>query len=255
VTDLTLFAVLAGLLGAMVGSFLNVCIHRLPRGESVVHPRSRCPHCGHQIAWFENIPIVSWVVLGARCRSCRARISAQYPIVELATALLFAACAFAFGPTLLFVSRAMFVAAMLALAIIDLRVRILPNVITLPGVVAGLLFSLVLPPGIVSALIGAVAGAAIPWLIGEAYFRIRHIEGLGLGDVKMLAMIGAFLGWQMALVTLFAGSLLGVLVGVPITVIKRDRFYMIPLGTFLAIGAVAATFVGPGLLEWYMGLY
>jgi leader peptidase (prepilin peptidase)/N-methyltransferase len=255
VTDLTLFAAFAALLGAMVGSFLNVCIHRLPRGESVVHPRSRCPHCGHQIAWFENIPVVSWIVLGARCRGCRARISAMYPLVELTTALLFAACAFAFGPTLLFVSRAIFVAAMLALAITDLRERILPNAITYPGVVVGLLFSLVLPPGIVSALIGAVAGAAVPWLIGEAYYRLRRIEGLGMGDVKMLAMVGAFLGWQMALVTLFAGSLLGVMVGVPLTIIKRDRYYMIPLGTFLAIGAVAATFVGPPLLEWYMGLY
>jgi leader peptidase (prepilin peptidase)/N-methyltransferase len=255
VTDTSLFALLAAIVGAMVGSFLNVCIHRLPRGESIVHPRSRCPHCGHQIAWFENVPVVSWVVLGARCRKCRARISPMYPIVELTTALLFAACAVAFGPTLLFLSRAIFVAAMLTLAITDLRERILPNAITYPGVIVGLLFSLVLPPGIVSALVGAVAGAAVPWLIGELYYRVRRIEGLGMGDVKMLAMIGAFLGWQMALVTLFAGSLLGVLVGVPITVIKRDRYYMIPLGTFLAIGAVAATFVGPPLVEWYMGLY
>jgi leader peptidase (prepilin peptidase)/N-methyltransferase len=255
VSETTLFTLLAALIGAMVGSFLNVCIHRLPRGESIVHPRSRCPHCGHQIAWFENIPVVSWIVLGARCRGCRARISPMYPVVELATAGLFAACAMAFGPTLLFVSRAIFVAAMLTLAITDVRERILPNAITYPGVVVGLLFSLVLPPGLVSALIGAVAGAAVPWVIGELYYRLRRIEGLGMGDVKMLAMIGAFLGWQMALVTLFAGSLLGVLVGVPITVIKRDRYYMIPLGTFLAIGAVAATFVGPPLVEWYMGLY
>jgi leader peptidase (prepilin peptidase) / N-methyltransferase len=250
-----LIGVIVATIGAIVGSFLNVCIYRLPKHQSVVFPPSRCPGCGRAIRWYENIPVVSWAALRARCAGCGVRISPMYPLVEAATAVTFVAAWLVFGLTLLLVARLVFASAMIVLAVTDLRDRLLPNAITYPGVVVGLLFSLVLPPGITSALIGAVAGAAVPFLIAEAYYRVRGIEGLGMGDVKMLAMIGAFLGWEMALLTLFAASLLGVAIGVPLTIVKRDRHYLIPLGTFLALGGLAAAFVGPQVLDWYVGLY
>jgi leader peptidase (prepilin peptidase)/N-methyltransferase len=258
VTDappLWLLVSVAAVLGAVIGSFLNVCIHRLPRGESVVHPRSKCPKCGRMLRWYENVPILSWMVLRARCAGCGEPISPMYPLVEAATAITYAAAMYTFGVTPLLPVRLLFASAMIVLAVTDLNERILPNTITYPGVVAGLLFSLFLPPGIVSALIGVVLGGGVPFLIGEIYYRVRRIEGLGMGDVKMLAMIGAFLGWQLALFTLFLASLLGVAVGVPLTRIKGDRFYQIPLGTFLAIGALVAVFVGDPIVAWYAGLY
>ena len=248
-------AILFGLLGAIVGSFLNVCIHRLPKYESVVRPASRCPACGRSIRWFENIPVVSWVALRARCAGCGSRISAMYPAVELTTAVTFAAGYLVFGVTPLLPVRLVFASALIVLAVTDLRERLLPNAITYPGVVAGLLCSAFLPPGLKDALLGVIVGAGVPFLVGEAFYRLRGIEGLGMGDVKMLGMIGAFLGWQLALFTLFAASLLGVLVGVPMTFIRRDRYYQIPLGTFLALGALVAAFAGEAIVEWYAGFY
>jgi leader peptidase (prepilin peptidase) / N-methyltransferase len=250
-----LAAAAVGVFGAVIGSFLNVCIHRLPRHESVIAPASHCPSCGRMLRWYENVPIVGWLALRGRCAGCGARISLMYPLVEAATAAMFVAAWLVFGPTPLFVARLVFASAMIVLAVTDLRDRLLPNAITYPGIVVGLAFSAFLPPGLTSATIGAVAGAGVPFLIGEAYYRLRGIEGLGMGDVKMLAMIGAFLGWEMALLTLFAASLLGVAIGVPLTIVKRDRHYLIPLGTFLALGGLAAAFVGPQVLDWYVGLY
>ena len=247
--------VLAGVLGAVVGSFLNVCIVRLPKHVSVLHPPSRCPHCGRAVRWFENVPILSWLVLRARCAGCSEPISPMYPAVEVTTALTFAAAYAVFGPTPLLAARLLLASALIALAVTDLRDRLLPNAITYPGVIVGLLLSLALPPGLVDSVLGVLLGAGVPFLVGEAFYRLRGIEGLGMGDVKMLAMIGAFLGWQLALFTLFAASLLGVLVGVPVTLIKRDRYYQIPLGTFLAVGALVAAFVGPQVLEWYTRFY
>jgi leader peptidase (prepilin peptidase)/N-methyltransferase len=250
-----LVATLFGGLGAIVGSFLNVCIYRLPRHESVVRPRSRCPACGRSLQWYENIPVVSWAALRARCAGCGQAISIMYPVVELFTAVTFAAAYLVFGPTPLLAARLLLASALIVLAVTDLRERLLPNAITYPGIVAGLVFSLFLPPGIVNAALGVVVGAGVPFVIGEAFYRLRGIEGLGMGDVKMLAMIGAFLGWQLALFTLFAASLLGVLFGVPMTLIRRDRYYEIPLGTFLALGALAAAFAGNEVIAWYAGLY
>jgi leader peptidase (prepilin peptidase)/N-methyltransferase len=248
-------AVLIALVGAAVGSFLNVCIHRLPRHESVMNPPSQCPRCGRRIRWFENVPIVSWLALRARCAGCGERISVMYPLVELLTAVVFVAAYFKFGLTPLLAVRLLFASAMIVLAITDLRERLLPNAITYPGVAIGLLCSLFLPPGVVSALAGVLLGAGVPFLIAEAFYRLRGIEGLGMGDVKMLGMVGAFLGWQLALFTLFAASVLGVLIGVPLTVLKRDRYYQIPLGTFLALGALVSAFAGEEIVQWYAGLY
>lgn len=246
---------LAGVLGAIVGSFLNVCIHRLPKHESVVHPGSRCPSCGRSIRWHENIPVVSWIALRARCAGCGSGIPIMYPAVELVTAGTFVTGYFVFGVTPLLAVRLVFASALIVLAVTDLRERILPNAITYPGIVAGLICSLFLPPGFRDSLIGLLVGAGLPFLVGEAFYRLRGIEGLGMGDVKMLGMIGAFLGWQLALFTLFAASMLGVLVGVPMTLIRRDRYYQIPLGTFLALGALVAAFAGEEIVDWYVGFY
>jgi leader peptidase (prepilin peptidase)/N-methyltransferase len=243
-------------LGLVVGSFLNVCIYRLPRRESVVWPSSRCTSCGRSLAWYENVPIVSWLALGGRCRTCRAPISPTYPIVEAVTAVLFGGAALVYGVTWLLAVRLVFASALIVLFVIDLRHRILPNAITLPGIAAGFVASWFLPPGWLSSLIGAVAGAGTLLLIAEGYFRVRGQEGLGMGDVKMLAMIGAFLGWPLMVLTLvlasFAGSLLG------LTLIATGRGSMqaaLPFGTFLALGAIVAAVVGEPIVAWYIGFY
>jgi leader peptidase (prepilin peptidase) / N-methyltransferase len=247
---------IAGVFGAIVGSFLNVCVHRLPLGQSIVWPASACPHCGRALAWFENIPVASYTALLGRCRTCRGPISLRYPIIEALTAAMFAAAWWYYDPGMLLVSRLVFGCALIVLFAIDLEHHLLPNAITLPGIVAGFAFSLLTEPGWQSSLIGIVVGGAIPYAIAEIYFRIRHEEGLGMGDVKMLAMVGAFLGWQLMLVTLLLGSLSGSAIGIGMIALKRgDMKYALPFGTFLAMGAALAATVGPGLVEWYAGFW
>jgi leader peptidase (prepilin peptidase) / N-methyltransferase len=243
-------------LGLTVGSFLNVCIHRIPREQSLMFPPSRCPGCEHRLAWFENIPVLSYAVLGGRCRKCRTRISIRYPLVELATMAVFVVHGEVFGWTALLVPRLLFACAMVVLFAIDLEHHLLPNVITLPGIAVGLVSSAVLPPGIVDALIGTVVGGGVLWLIGEAYFRYSGHEGMGGGDVKMLAMIGAFLGWKLVLVTLVLSSFLGSLIGVAVIALKRGGLkYALPYGTFLALGALVASIAGDAIVNWYVSLY
>lgn len=244
------------LFGLVVGSFLNVCIYRLPRGESLAWPGSRCTSCGRSLSWHENIPVVSWAALGGRCRTCRTRISVMYPLVELVTGIVFLAGWLIYGPTPLLAVRLFFVCAMIVLFAIDLKHRILPNVITLPGIVVGFVASLVLPPGWISSLMGIVLGGGVLLAIAEAYYRARGIEGLGMGDVKMLAMIGAFLGWRLMLVTLVLASFSGSLVGAALLLSGRGGMkYALPFGTFLAAGALAAAVVGDVLLDWYLSFY
>ena len=243
-------------LGLAIGSFLNVCIYRLPRGESVVHPPSRCPSCGRGLRWFENVPVLGYLLLGGRCRTCRAAVSPMYPIVEAGTALLFLLQYWQLGWQPVLGVRLVFVAAMIALFVIDLQHRILPNVITLPGVVIGVAASLLFEPGWRASLIGVAVGGGALWAIGEAYFRIRGEEGMGMGDVKMLAMIGAFLGWQLMLVTLLIASLAGSVFGGGMILLNRGSMkYALPLGSFLAAGALIATHLGQRLLSWYLGFY
>jgi leader peptidase (prepilin peptidase)/N-methyltransferase len=256
VTTTPAMALVAGLFGLLVGSFLNVCIYRLPRGKSVVFPPSACGSCQRPLRWFENIPVVSWLVLGGRCARCKARISAQYPIVELVTGVLFATTVALtpIGPLL--AARLVFGAALIALFAIDLEHQILPNAITLPGVVVGLAFALIAPPGWRASLIGAAAGGGVLYAIAAGYYYLRHEDGLGMGDVKMLAMIGAFLGWQLMLLTLVLASLSGALVGVALIVSQRGSMkYALPFGTFLAVGAVVAMLVGQPMVDWYLGFY
>ena len=241
--------------GLVVGSFLNVCIHRLPLRESVVWPASRCPNCRAELKAYDNIPVFSYLMLRGRCRSCREPISIRYPAIELATATLFFA-AFTLFDTPILYQRLLFACAMIVLFVIDLEHRILPDVVTLPGIVLGFLFSLFMPPGWLDSLIGMLVGAGALWLMGEAYFRLRHEEGMGFGDVKMLGMIGAFLGWKLMLLTLFLSSFFGSIIGLGVIALKGGNMrYALPFGTFLAVGALVAAVVGDQFVAWYASFY
>jgi leader peptidase (prepilin peptidase)/N-methyltransferase len=269
-----MIAIVIFLFGLTIGSFLNVCILRIPVAESVVLPRSHCPSCGTPIKPYDNIPVVSWLVLGGRCRRCKARISAMYPMVELATGLLFLACYRVFGPDAEALKWAIFAALLIVLTITDLRQRILPDKVNFIGLGLGLLLSLFTHPvdgtamwlanrlfdypppeavlSFADALIGAGVASGLLWLVAEGYFRARGREGMGLGDVKMMAMAGAFLGVQRALLTILLGSLLGSLIGVAVIAIgRKGRDFELPFGTFLGAGAMLVVFFGSPALDWY----
>ena len=248
--------VVAGLCGLLVGSFLNVCIFRLPLGASVVWPASACGGCKRELRWFENIPIVSWLVLGARCARCQAPISIQYPLVEAVTAVLFVLVAALTPVSPLLFARLIFVCALIVLFAIDLAHQILPNVITLPGIAVGLAFALLGPPGWLAAVLGALLGGGLLYAIAAGYYLLRKEEGLGMGDVKMLAMIGAFLGWQAVLLTLVLASFAGAIIGVLLIAAQRGSMkYALPFGTFLALGALVAMLAGQPIIDWYAGFY
>lgn len=241
----------AALVGALIGSFLNVCILRWPAEQSVVSPRSRCPGCGEPIAWYDNIPIFSWVVLlRGRCRRCQTPISIQYPLVELANALIWGLLAWRDGPTLTFLAGAIFFSILLGITMTDAREYIIPDEFSLGGLVIGILFSL--PggfPAISQALIGAAAGFGLLWVVGVLGTRIFKEEAMGGGDIKMMAMVGAFVGWQGVLLTIFLGALIGTLVFVPLSLMGRKR--LVPFGVFLSLGAAATWLAGPAVFAWY----
>jgi leader peptidase (prepilin peptidase)/N-methyltransferase len=250
VTDETLVIVVAGVLGAMVGSFLNVCILRWPREESVVRPRSRCPGCGRLIAWYDNIPILSWLLLRGRCRHCRVNISFQYPLIELATALIWAFMAARYGPDVRALQGAVFFTILLGIALTDAREYIIPDEFSLGGLVIGILFSLAGGfAGVASALLGAAVGFGLLWGVGAAGTKLFKEEAMGGGDIKMMAMVGAFVGWQGVLLTVFLGALLGTLVFVPLSLIGKKR--LVPFGVFLSLGAAATWLAGPMVIAWY----
>ena len=249
-------ASLVVLLGACVGSFLNVCIYRLPRRESLMWPGSRCTTCERSLSWYENVPIVSWVVLRGRCRTCRASVSWMYPAVEMVTALAFLSGYLLYGLTMIAVVRVLFACALIVLFVTDLQHKILPNIITVPGIVVGFVCSLFLPPGWLESLIGIVVGGGSLFAIAETYYRVRGQEGLGMGDVKLLGMIGAFLGWKLVLLTLVFASVAGSLAGGILIVSGRGNMkYALPFGTFLAIGALVAAIWGTPIVDWYLGFY
>ncbi len=256
--------VLAALAGLLIGSFLNVCVFRLPRDLSVVRPRSFCPGCEKMIVWYDNIPVLSYFLLGGRCRHCKERIPLRYPIVEIATAAAFAICVGALGLSIAAAKYCVFSAILITLIASDWEERILPDEFTLGGIVIGLIFaafvpieragdigfaSLFLPLGanwrslsIVESALGAGASSLLIWLVGWLYAKIRHREGLGFGDVKMIAMIGAFLGLRWALLTLIGASLFGSIGGLAyIFFTKKDAStYELPFGSFLGLAALAA---------------
>jgi leader peptidase (prepilin peptidase)/N-methyltransferase len=241
------------LLGLFLGSFMNVCIYRLPRGRSPVRPRSGCPKCGHMLAWFENVPVLSYLVLRGKCRSCGTRISPMYPIIESITGAMFLAGYLWYGPSALLLVRLVFGCTMIVLFVIDLQHQILPDVITLPGIIIGFLLSEVAGPGWLPSLIGIAVGAGSLFAISEVYYRVRHEEGLGMGDVKMLGMIGAFLGWKLVILTLVLSSVAGSIFSLVILTARKGSLKSaLPFGTFLAIGAMAAAVAGEPLVNWYL---
>jgi leader peptidase (prepilin peptidase)/N-methyltransferase len=243
--------------GLVIGSFLNVCIGRLPQGESIVSPPSRCPTCHSRIAWYDNIPVLSYLVLRGRCRTCRTWISARYPATEAVTAAAFVVQGVWFhADPVLLASRLVFTAMLIVLFGTDLETQRLPNVITYPGIVVGLAFSYWVPPGLAAAAIGCIAGASVLWLIRAAWKRATGVDGMGLGDVKMLAMIGAFLGWRQIGVVLFLSSLSGAVIGMLLAGLRNKSLQTrLPFGTFLAVAALVASLVGEPLVRWYLNLY
>ena len=243
-----------GLFGAAIGSFLNVVIHRVPLGESVVRPRSRCPICRREIPWYENLPVLSWAFLLGRCRGCGMSISIRYPFVEAMTAALAVTLFAQDGPTLLFVTSFAFACALLAVAYIDLDHQIIPDRISLPGIVVGLAASAAQGlPVLTDAILGVLLGGGLLLAVAYGYEWIAGREGMGGGDVKFLAMIGAFLGWKGVLLTLLLGSLLGSVIGMVLMVSRgADRRLAIPFGPFLSLGALVTLLWGPEVVAWYI---
>jgi leader peptidase (prepilin peptidase) / N-methyltransferase len=243
-------------LGLIIGSFANVCIHRLPRRRSVVAPASACPACGAPIRPWDNVPVVSFLVLRGRCRSCRAPISWRYPAVEAANGLLYLVLALSLGPSPRTFVLMAFATALLVLSLIDLEHFHLPDVITLPGIAVGLLASLLPgPPGAVESAASALGGYLALWALNAAYRRARGQDGFGQGDWKMLAMMGAVLGWRGMLLSAFLAALLGSLVGVALIARGRSSREKLPFGTFLGWAGIVVVFVGDPAWAWYAGLY
>ena len=303
----TVLILYAFLFGLVFGSFLNVVIYRWPRQESIVRPRSHCLACGRQIAWYDNIPLLSYILLRGHCRHCGARISPRYFAIELLTGVAFVLLASEFGPTAYFAKYAIFVSLAIPLAFIDLDVRLLPNAITFPGMAVGLLFSLVVPvpggpaqwlagptaldPGywrllsLADSAFGALAAALGLWAVGLLYFAARHRMGMGLGDVKMIAMVGTFLGFWLAVLTVLVASVMGTVISLPLWAFfmmrrirnegrsrrrrtRRQRLkrillgsfhytmqvYRLPFGTALALAAVISVLWGQEMVRWYLSV-
>ena len=248
----------AAAMGLVVGSFANVCIHRIPLGQSIGSPPSSCPSCGAPIRPWDNVPVVSFLLLRGRCRRCRTPISARYPLVEAANGLAWWGVAAVYGPTAGAGVAMALVTALLVLSLIDLDHHLLPNVITRPGIAAGLAASALLPgpPSALEACLAAAGGYLAFFAVAEAYRRTRGIEGLGQGDWKLAAMLGAFLGWQKMLLTIFVASVAGTIVGgLLIAFAGRDGRYALPLGTFLGFAGIAVVLAGDPVLAWYSGLF
>jgi leader peptidase (prepilin peptidase)/N-methyltransferase len=254
--SLILLLLLVFVLGAVIGSFLNVCIYRIPAGESIVYPPSRCPACGSAIRWYQNVPILSYLLLRGKCAACGVRISASYPLVEALTGALFVLVFLCFGLHGATLVYWLFAAALVAITFIDLDHQIIPDVISLPGIVVGFLCSFAVPwISWTDSLLGILAGGGSLYLVAVGYELLTRKEGMGGGDIKLLAMIGAFLGWKAVLPIVFISSLMGSLVGVPVMLItKADSKLAIPFGPFLAAAALFYLFWGPALIRWYLGL-
>jgi leader peptidase (prepilin peptidase) / N-methyltransferase len=300
------FAITIGAFGLAFGSFLNVCIYRLPRDRSVVSPGSACPVCTHGIRWYDNVPVLSWLILRGRCRDCKTPISPRYAVVELLTAALFLLCYFRFGLALETLKYCIFSFLLLGLIFTDAETKLLPDALTLPGLAAGLLFSVFVPvddviaqffPGLwqlgengwrlrslSDAVLGAIVGASFIYGSGFAYKLARGVEGMGFGDVKLMAMVGAFLGLKLTIFTIFTASVLGALFGlssIPAVWIKRTRrrmirghepraiasrrawnsaknvyrYYAMPFGVFLGTMALVSVFFGKDIFRWYLSRF
>jgi Type II secretory pathway, prepilin signal peptidase PulO and related peptidases len=272
--------IFAFLFGAVIGSFLNVVIHRVPNEESIVFPNSACPKCGSGIKAYDNIPILSWLVLGGKCRNCKEPISPRYPAVEVLTALLYLAVYWQIGFGGFLPVALVFVSVMLALVFIDSEHMILPNVITYPLLGFAVLVRVIFPSffagmyisdlnawpisqfnglhpiiqSVLGALLGALVGGGFLWAVGELWKRLRGVDAMGLGDVKMMAAVGALLGWRLTLLSTFLGAFSGALIGVVMIARQKDRDLQtqIPFGIFLGIGSIIAMLFGDRLIAWYL---
>lgn len=254
---MTLGTVFSFLFGLALGSFLNVCIYRIPLKKSIVRPGSSCPGCGAEIRFYDNIPILSYLLLWGRCRQCRARISIRYPLVEMTVGLLSVLLFMQFGPSATYLFMLLFTAALIAIAFIDLEHKIIPDVISLPGLLAGLVFSFFPCAGIspLDALIGAVGGGGFLFGVGTLFEKVTGREGMGGGDVKLLAMIGAWMGWKALPFVVLLSSLTGAVIGViSLLLAKKDMRSRIPFGPFLALGALGFLFLGDEITLWFYRL-
>ena len=278
-----LIYIISGVFGAIIGSFLNVVVHRVPREESIVFPNSRCPSCGATIAFYDNIPVLSYVVLGGRCRGCSIRISPRYPAVELLTAVLFVVVTWHDGISVALPFDLIFMTAIVALVFIDAEHMILPDVITYPGMAFAVAARIAIPlltktphfddvpslmqgtlagmpiwvVSLVGAVIGALIGGGSLWLMGWTWEKLRGIEAMGLGDVKMMFMVGAYLGWRLTILTIFVGVLSGSLIGIVLMARQRERDMqmLLPFGVFLGLGSIAALLFGAQIVAWYAGQF
>ena len=242
-------------LGTIIGSFLNVCIHRLPHGKSIVAPPSHCPRCKTPIRFYDNIPLVSFIILQGRCRKCHTPISLRYPLVQFLMGLFSLILLVRFGISTLYLIYLAFFASLTLVSFIDLPHRIIPDVISLPGIVIGLVISLLHPQlSIKDSLIGVLLGGGSLYVVASIYHVITKRDGLGGGDVKLLAMIGAFIGWKGVLFTILCSSFIGTVVGVMLMLISAaDSKYAVPFGPFLSLGAVIYVLWGEALIAWYLG--
>ena len=244
--------VLAGVLGALLGSFLNVCILRLPENQSIVRPRSRCPQCQTLIAWYDNVPVVSWLLLRGKCRRCGKRISVQYPLIEALAAAMWAAAFWHYGLGWTGFQAAVFGTLLLGIGMTDVRTYLIPDEFSIGGLVIGLGLSLANGvDGLLAALLGAAVGFLLLFLVAWAGEKAFRKEAMGGGDIKMMAMVGAFVGWKGVLLTIFGGALLGTLIFIPLTIGKKR---LVPFGVFLAAAAAVAFVVGDPIIDWYLRL-
>jgi len=240
--------------GICIGSFLNVCIHRLPLEKSVIHPPSACPKCSHQIKWYENLPLLSYIILGGKCSSCKVPISIRYPFVELIAGIFSILSFIKFGFTPFFFIYTIFIYSLIVITFIDFDHQIIPDVISLPGIILGFLFSFI-PGGITwsDSLTGILLGGGIFYAVAFLFYFLFKKEGMGGGDIKLLAMIGAFLGWKSVPFVIFASALVGAVAGISFIILtKSEKGIPIPYGPYLAIAALIYLFYGERIVSFYL---
>jgi leader peptidase (prepilin peptidase) / N-methyltransferase len=244
------------LIGAIVGSFLNVCIYRLPRHESIVFPASHCPHCGKPIKFYDNIPLLSYVILRGKCRNCKQNISGRYPIIETISGLLAIAIVIKYGLTLHSLLLLLLVFSLIIVTFVDLDFQIIPDILSIPGIMAGIGASFFMPTiSWIDSILGILAGGGFLFIIAVAYKWLTNRDGMGGGDIKLLAMVGAWLGWKAVPFILLISSFIGALIGsISLLLAKKSLRYKIPFGPFISIAAVIYLFFGPEIINWYINL-
>jgi len=247
--------VLIFILGLIVGSFNNVCIYRIPRNESIIYPASHCPKCRSNISRQDNIPLLSYILLKGRCRNCKSKISIQYPVVELLTGLIYLIIYLTYGLSIQSLIYIILSSALIIIAFIDLNEQIVPDVISLPGIVIGFIISFFVSYiSFINSALGVFVGGGIILIIGLAGSVIFKKEAMGGGDVKLAAMIGAFLGWRYIIISLFLGFFLGALAGIFLIMSKiKSRKDMIPFGPFIVLGSFITLLWGEQIISWYIG--